>query len=184
MSRVGKMSIKLPVGVTITVDKEAVTVSGPKGQLTLKISDHFQVAQDKDMVTVLVTKPDQKTNQQHGLTRSLINNAILGVTQGWEKTVELVGVGYRATGGGSEVVLTVGFTHPVKVIAPPDTSFTIIENTKIKITGIDKKVVGEVAAKLRNVKPPEPYKGKGIRYLGEVIRKKAGKAVKAIGTAS
>jgi len=171
MSRVGKTLIELPAEVIFEEKAGTVTVKGPKGTLSLKLPIGFQTQVEQNRVTLVIKKVQSQTNSMHGLYRSLLNNYILGVTKGWEKTVELIGVGYKAQGDGAEVTLAVGFTHPVKITAPKDITFKIIDNTKIIISGIDKKVVGEVAAQIRAVKPPEPYKGKGIRYVGEFVRK-------------
>ena len=180
MSRIGNMTIDLPPGVTLEIMAGKAVIKGAKGMLELPIDPAIKVTVAGSILTVVNNRGDEAKNL-HGLTRALLGNAVVGVTKGWDKTVELVGVGYRAQGGGSEVTLIVGYTHPVKITAPKDVTFTISDNTKIKIDGPDKKIVGEIAAQIRSVKPPEPYKGKGIRYLGEVVRKKAGKAVKAAG---
>lgn len=182
MSRIGKMPITIPIGVTIEKKEGEVVVKGARGSLTLPIDRRFLVDMKDNQVMVTAPKNSGEVKHLHGLIRSLIANAVIGVVKGWEKSVELIGVGYRAQGGGSEVTLTVGFSHPVKITASKDTLIAITDNTKITISGIDKKEVGETAAMIRAVKPPEPYKGKGIRYRGEVVRKKAGKAVKAVGT--
>ena len=181
MSRIGKTPIDLPQGVTASLSGSLLKVVGPKGNLTLKVPESLAVTITGNVITVKISGSDPILNQVYGLTRTLIQNAVTGLTRGWEKTVELVGVGYKVSGGGSEVTLLVGFTHPVKVTAPPSVTFQIKDNTKIIISGIDKMLVGEVAARRRAIKPPEPYKGKGVRYLGEIVRKKAGKAVKAVG---
>lgn len=182
MSRIGKMPIEIPAGVTFTGQTGEVTVVGPKGQLTITLPDSFAIETKDNLVEVRITKTGVHPSR-HGLLRAVMANAFIGVSRGWEKAVELVGVGYRVQGGDKEVTLSVGFSHPVKVNAPEGISFQIVDNTKITVSGIDKKLVGEIAAKLRAIKPPEPYKGKGIRYLGEIVRKKAGKAVKAVGAA-
>lgn len=180
MSRIGKMSITIPDNVTVSVQADQIVVKGPKGELQLNLPPGFELDNQAKIVRVVASKEGLYEPNIHGLFRSLLNNAIIGVTQGWEKTVELVGVGYRATGGGQELNLTVGFSHPVKMMAPAGVGFTLGKTT-ITISGIDKKQVGEIAAKVRAVRPPEPYKGKGIRYSGEIVRKKAGKAVKTAG---
>ena len=159
-----------------------MVVKGPKGSLTLVVPNHLAVKKEASQLVVSVTDSHPDHKSRHGLFRTLVNNAILGVTRGWERHLELVGVGYKAHGGGNEITLNVGFTHQVKVVAPANVSFQVTDNTKITVSGIDKKMVGEIAAKIRAIKPPEPYKGKGIRYTGEVVRKKAGKAVKAAGS--
>ncbi len=179
MSRIGKTPIMLPGGVTVSLADEQISVQGPKGSLQLKLPSMLKMQIQNNSITLSEEIPDNANI--HGLYRSLISNAVLGVSVGWNKNLELVGVGYKAQGTGNEITLLVGFTHPVKIQAPANISFTVTDNTKITISGIDKKMVGEIAAKIRNVKPPEPYKGKGIRYAGEIVRKKAGKAVKAAG---
>lgn len=181
MSRIGKMPIRLPPGVFITTSTGKVSVRGNLGELTLDVPSQIRV-QVKDNQVVVGTSGKNAAHLQ-GLTRSLLHNAVYGVSKGWQKSVELVGVGYRVQGTANEIVLNVGFTHPVKITAASQISFLVTDNTKITVFGPDKKLVGETAAKIRAVKPPEPYKGKGIRYTGEIVRKKAGKAVKAVGAA-
>lgn len=181
MSRIGKTPIELPAGVTLEKEAAGVLVKGPKGSLHVDIPSGFAVTTEAQVIKLIPASSATVADNIYGLVRSLLANAIFGVAKEWQKTVELVGVGYRVSGTPTEVTLNVGFTHPVKVTAPKNITFTITDNTKITVSGIDKKVVGEIAAKLRSIKPPEPYKGKGIRYSGEVVRKKAGKAVKAIG---
>jgi len=183
MSRIGKAIIEIPPGVTLEEKNSVVSVVGPKGTLTLTLPTGFHIEKKENTILVTNKSTDLHLGNIHGLYRSLLNNIVIGVTKGWEKTVELVGVGYKATGGGNEVSLSVGFTHQVKFVAPKDITFKISDNTKLTISGIDKKIVGEIAAQIRATKPPEPYKGKGIRYLGEIVRKKAGKAIKAAGAA-
>lgn len=179
MSRIGAQTITIPNQVTVEKQGQLILVKGPKGSLTVNVPARLGIEIANGVVSITNKTNDTFVKSLHGLTRTLVNNAILGSVQGWEKTVELIGVGYRAAGGGQQVTLTVGFSHPVVVQAPAGITFTIKDNTKISIAGIDKKLVGETAAQMRAVRPPEPYKGKGIRYLGEVVRKKAGKAVKA-----
>lgn len=183
MSRIGNQSIEIPEGVTVTLASETLTVKGAKGTLSVDIPKALKLVTENKMVKISTTDESKDVKSLHGLVRSLVQNAVVGVTKGWEKNLELVGVGYRAAGGGKEITLSVGFSHPVKISAPSDISFTIKDNTKLTVSGTDKKKVGEIAAMIRRVKPPEPYKGKGIRYAGEVIRKKAGKAVKAAASA-
>ena len=181
MSRVGNAPILVPKEVTLHQGEGTIEVKGPKGVVIIHVLSDLQIVVTPTHIEVKTKGNGDESKHIHGLFRSLIANAVTGVTTGWQKTVELVGVGYRATGGGSEVTLYVGFTHTVKITAPKDVSFQITDSTKIIVSGIDKTVVGETAARIRAVRPPEPYKGKGIRYAGEVIRKKAGKAVKAAG---
>ena len=180
MSRIGKTPIIVPKDVTLTHGEGAVEVKGPKGTLHVSVPPGLHIVISPTQIEIKTQENGRKLHSIHGLFRSVLANAVTGVTTGWQKTVELVGVGYRAMGGGNEVTLQVGFTHSVKKVAPKDINFKIID-TKIIISGIDKMMVGEIAAQIRAVRPPEPYKGKGIRYAGEVIRKKAGKAVKAAG---
>lgn len=183
MSRIGKSPVILLKGVSVSQNANTLVVKGDKGELSLQIPLGLKVVVKDDNV-IVETDTNMQQGHLHGTIRSLVNNAVIGVTQGWEKKIELVGVGYRAQGGGKELTLIVGFSHPVKITAPEGITFQISDNTKIAVSGIDKKTVGEMAAKIRKIKPPEPYKGKGIRYAGEVIRKKAGKAVKAAGAAA
>jgi large subunit ribosomal protein L6 len=181
MSRVGENPITIPNTVTITTDANQLTVSGPKGNLSLTLLPQVKVEQDNSQLLVKRKKDDKFSKSAHGLTRSLLNNMVIGVTEGWKKDMEMVGVGYRAAGGGDTLTLSVGFSHPVVIKAPEGITFTVAENTKLSVSGIDRTLVGQVAANIRGVKPPEPYKGKGIRYAGEYVRRKAGKAGKAAG---
>lgn len=181
MSRIGKKPITFESDVSVTVQKDGVLVAGPKGQLLVVLVPGVTVAVVGKTVEVK-QKGDSKDSSLVGLCRSLIQNAVVGVTKGWSKTLELVGVGFRAQLEGTALVLHVGFSHPVKIEAPDGISFAITEN-KITVTGADKYLVGDIAASVKRVKKPEPYKGKGIRYLGEVIRKKLGKAAKTVGAA-
>ena len=177
MSRIGRKPISIPDKVKISVDKaNIVTVEGPKGKLTLQVSPRIKIIVEDS--TVRVERPtDLKMDRaMHGLYRSLINNMIIGVTQGYKKELEMVGVGYKAQLKGKELVLDVGFSHPVSYHIPDGISIQTPKPTQIVIEGIDKQQVGQVAAEIRKVRPPEPYKGKGIRYAGERIRRKAGKA--------
>ncbi len=180
MSRIGGSPILIPQGVTITTESSKVIVEGPKGKLEQVVRPEVKVEVTEGIVNVSRKKQDKLSKSLHGLTRSLINNMVTGVTQGWTRDLEMVGVGYRATGGGDMINLSVGFSHPVELKAPEGVEFAVLENTKIKVSGIDKALVGQIAANIRAVKPPEVYKGKGIRYAGEYIRRKAGKAGKAV----
>ena len=181
MSRVGNNPITIPNGVTVSVDHDVVSVSGPKGNLSQTTLPQVKVEVEGDKVVVKRKKEDSFSKSAHGLTRSLINNMVIGVTEGWRKDLEMVGVGYRAQGGGDTITLAVGYSHPVVIKAPEGINFAVAENTKIAVSGIDKVLVGQIAANVRDVKPPEPYKGKGIRYAGEYVRRKPGKAGKAAG---
>jgi len=179
MSRIGKNPIPVPGGVEVTLAQGAVVVKGPKGELRREIPGAITVRHDGD--TVVVERPnDERQNRAlHGLFRSLVNNMVVGVTDGFRKNLEIQGVGYRAAMDGKDLVLNVGFSHPVRFQAPDGISYVLEGQTKVAVLGIDKQAVGEEAARIRRVRPPEPYKGKGIRYEGEVVRRKAGKAGKA-----
>ena len=179
MSRIGKAPIAVPAGVTVTIADGQVTVKGPKGELARPIPGAITIRQDGD--TLLVERPDdQRQNRAlHGMFRSLVNNMVVGVTEGFRKDLEIVGVGYRAAAKGSSTIdLQLGFSHPVSVEAPAGVEFVVPVQTKIEVLGIDKEVVGQVAANIRSIRKPEPYKGKGVRYAGEHVRRKAGKAGK------
>ena len=178
MSRIGKMPIPVPAGVEVTIDGNDVSVKGPKGQLALTVADPITVALEDGKV--IVTRPDDEriSRSLHGLTRTLISNQIIGVTEGYTKGLEIVGTGYRVTAKGSDLEFALGYSHPILVKAPAGITFTIDGNTKVTVSGIDKQAVGEVAANLRKLRKPEPYKGKGVRYAGEVVRRKAGKSGK------
>ncbi|MGY6498593.1 MAG: 50S ribosomal protein L6 [Microcella sp.] len=178
MSRIGRMPIDIPGGVEVKIDGQAVTVKGPKGELSLTVASPIEVAIEDNQV--VVTRPDDERDSRslHGLTRTLIANQIIGVTQGYSKGLEVVGTGYRVQAKGSSVEFALGFSHPVTVDPPAGITFTVEGNNKLTVSGIDKQAVGEVAANIRKIRKPEPYKGKGIRYAGEVVRRKAGKAGK------
>jgi large subunit ribosomal protein L6 len=178
MSRIGKMPIPVPAGVEVKIDGNDVSVKGPKGQLALTVADPITVALEDGKV--IVTRPDDEriSRSLHGLTRTLISNQIIGVTEGYTKGLEIVGTGYRVTAKGSDLEFALGYSHPILVKAPAGITFTIDGNTKVLVSGIDKQAVGEVAANLRKLRKPEPYKGKGVRYAGEVVRRKAGKSGK------
>ncbi|MBI5619427.1 50S ribosomal protein L6 [Candidatus Gottesmanbacteria bacterium] len=179
MSRIGNAPITVPNQVAISVEKSTVNVVGPKGELCLSIPSGIGVTQSDGTVRIVRKGAD---GAMHGLLRAQLANALIGVTKGWTKTLELSGVGYRAVMAGADVTIAIGFSHPVTVKPPAGITFTIQENT-IVVSGTDKQLVGQVAAGIRAIKKPEPYKGKGIKYAGEHIRKKAGKAAKAIGGA-
>ena len=189
MSKIGKLPIEIKEGVTILIDGRKVDVSGPKGNLSflipsemdVKLSDNKLVVSEKKSLAFKKGKKNIKSlSALFGLTRAIIMNMVIGVTSGFEKKLELSGVGYRAQLAGNDLMLSLGFSHPVKVQAVPGIKFGIAENV-ISIMGIDKSLVGDIAAKIRAIRPPEPYKGKGISYKGERIRRKAGKAAKAVG---
>src|SRR5438309_10554516 len=179
MSRIGRRPITIPKGVEVSVDETRVTVKGPRGQLEQSFHPDMRILLDDG--TVRVERPDDERDHRslHGLTRTLIANMVEGVTNGFEKRLEIVGVGYRATLKGSDLELAVGFSHPVTIPAPPGIEFEVPAVNRIVVRGIDKQLVGEIAAEIRQLRKPEPYKGKGVRYEGEYVRKKAGKAAKA-----
>jgi large subunit ribosomal protein L6 len=176
MSRIGKLPIAVPKGVTVSIDGQTVRVKGPKGELTRTIATDITVALEND--TVKVTRPSDESRHKslHGLTRTLVANMVEGVTKGYQKTLEISGVGYKAEVRPFGLQLALGFSHPVQYKAPVGIKLTAPQPTSIVIDGADKEIVGQVAAELRNLRPPEPYKGKGIKYAGEQIRRKAGKA--------
>jgi len=179
MSRVGRTPVPVPSGVNVALDGRSVTVTGPRGSLSHEVAGDITVRQEGQVL--LVERPDdERLNRSlHGLTRALVNNMVVGVTTGFSKDLEIVGVGYRATPRGpSTIELALGFSHPVTVEAPAGVTFEVPGPTRLTVRGNDKQVVGEVAAKIRKLRPPEPYKGKGVRYAGEVVRRKAGKAAK------
>jgi large subunit ribosomal protein L6 len=178
MSRIGRLPIPVPAGVEIKIEGRNVSVKGPKGTLTLDVAAPIEVAIEES--NVIVTRPDDERNSRslHGLTRTLIANQIEGVTKGFTKGLEIVGTGYRVTAKGSDIEFALGYSHPILVKAPEGITFTVEGNTKLTVSGIDKQAVGEVAANLRKLRKPEPYKGKGVRYAGEVVRRKAGKSGK------
>jgi len=179
MSRIGKQPVTVPSGVTVTINGSDVQVKGPKGQLERTFSDLVAIEQKDNVVTVTRNdEEDPESNVMQGLVRALINNMVVGVSQGYEKKLELTGVGYRAQLKGKTLELTVGFSHPVDYEAPENITFEVPDNTHITVKGISKEQVGQVAAEVRMTRPPEPYKGKGIHYEGEHIRRKLGKAAK------
>lgn len=183
MSRIGKKPVKIPAGVTVKTEDHRLVANGPKGELALNIQPEIKISVNGQDILVDRVVETPKAKSLHGLVRTLIENTLLGVSTGWNKGLELVGVGYRAAIEGTNLVLNVGFSHPVKYPAPQGITFEVTDNTKINVRGIDKQLVGETAAQIRRIRPPEPYKGKGIRYIGEVVRRKAGKAAKAVGAA-
>lgn len=181
MSLIGKKPVEIPSGVTVTITADRIVVKGPKGELSADRMPGIAVEQKDN--TIVVTRNSDAPAQRaaHGLIRSLINNMVIGVTQGFEKRLEMVGTGYRVAMKGQGITLSVGYSHPVDVTPPAGVTFAVEGNNKIIVKGFDKYVVGQVAANIRKVRPPEPYKGKGIRYENEVVRRKAGKAAKAGG---
>ena len=181
MSRVGRMPINVPPGVVVTINQDEVTVTGPRGELHRRFPPDMSITRDGD--SLIVSRPsDSKVHRSlHGLTRSLLANMVEGVTNAFEKNLEIVGVGYRAEKSGDKLVMRVGFSHPVEITPLPGVSLDVEGANRIKVTGISREAVGEMAARIRAVRPPDAYKGKGIRYAGELVRLKAGKAGKAIG---
>jgi large subunit ribosomal protein L6 len=178
MSRIGRLPIDVPANVTVTIDGQNVAVKGPKGELALTVATPIEVKLED--AQVLVTRPDDERESRslHGLTRTLIANQIIGVTEGYSKSLEVVGTGYRVAAKGSSVEFALGFSHSITVDPPAGITFEVEGNNKLHVRGIDKQAVGEVAANIRKLRKPEPYKGKGVRYAGEVVRRKAGKAGK------
>jgi large subunit ribosomal protein L6 len=176
MSRIGRMPIDVPAGVTVSIDGQDVLVKGPKGELSLTVAEPIQVALEENQIVVSRPNDERLAKSLHGLTRTLINNNVVGVTQGYEKKLEVVGTGYRVAAKGQSLELSLGFSHSVTVDPPAGITFAVEGNDKITVSGIDKQAVGETAANIRKLRKPEPYKGKGVRYAGEQVRRKAGKA--------
>ena len=179
MSRIGRLPITVPSGVTVDIEGSTVTVKGPKGQLSHTVVEPIVVAKAEDG-TLEVTRPNDErmSRSLHGLTRTLVSNMVVGVTDGYRKDLEISGTGYRVAAKGDDLEFALGYSHPVFIEAPQGITFAVETPTKFSVSGIDKQQVGEVAAKLRKLRKPDPYKGKGVRYAGEVIRRKAGKAGK------
>jgi len=179
MSRIGRLPIPVPAGVDVTIDGRTVTVKGPKGTLSHSVVEPIVISKEDDG-TLAVTRPDDQrdSKSRHGLTRTLVNNMVIGVTAGYSKPMEIVGVGYRVAAEGRDLVFALGYSHPVPVKAPEGISFTVESPIRFKVEGIDKQLVGEVAANIRKLRKPDPYKGKGVRYAGEVVRRKVGKTGK------
>ena len=179
MSRIGKLPIPVPAGVEVKIDGSTVSVKGPKGELTETFNKNMTISMNDDNQVIVERPNDERQNRAlHGLTRSLINNMVIGVSEGYSKTLELVGVGYRASLKGDKLDMTLGYSHPVDVQAAEGIKFECPDATTIIISGVDKQLVGQTAAEIRSLRAPEPYKGKGIRYQGEHIRRKEGKAAK------
>lgn len=178
MSRVGSSPILIPEGVTVEKTGNNLVVTGPKGSLKMEVNPTITVSQEAGKIIVKRKNDERSIRALHGLTRSLIANMIEGVTKGWNKNLELVGVGFRAQTDGNKLILNVGFSHPVEIAAPDGITFDVKDNTQILVFGIDKQLVGQIAANIKRVKAPDVYKGKGIRYSGEYIRKKMGKTAK------
>jgi large subunit ribosomal protein L6 len=179
MSRIGRLPVTVPSGVDVSIDGQAVTVKGPKGSLSLTVPEPITVGRDGDgAVEVQRPNDERESRSLHGLTRSLINNMVLGVTEGYEKKLEIHGTGYRVLAKGSNLEFALGYSHSITVEPPAGITFAVENQTRFAVQGIDKQLVGEVAANIRKLRKPDPYKGKGVRYQGEQIRRKAGKAGK------
>jgi large subunit ribosomal protein L6 len=172
------MPVQIPAGVNVTINGRQVTVAGPKGELSLQVAEPIEVKQDDGVITVTRPSDEGKVRALHGLSRSLVANMVTGVTEGYRKTLEIVGVGYRVQARGSSVEFSLGFSHPVMVTPPEGVTLRVETPTRLVVEGIDKQQVGEVAANIRKLRKPDPYKGKGLRYSGEQIRRKVGKAGK------
>jgi large subunit ribosomal protein L6 len=175
MSRIGKKAIAIPSGVTVTLNGQSVTVKGPKGQLDWTVSDEIEVTQENGQLVVAPRNDSARARGLWGLSRTLLDNMVTGVTKGYEEVLELVGVGYRAALKGQALSMQLGFSHDVDIPPPAGITFAVPKQTEVRIAGIDKQLVGEVAASIRRIRPPEPYKGKGVRYSGEKVRRKEGK---------
>lgn len=178
MSRIGKKPIEVPAGVTVTLNGNKVTVKGPKGELSREFNKDITITVEDNVVTVTRPSDSKEHRTVHGTTRAILANMVEGVSKGFEKSLELIGVGYRAQKQGNKLVLSVGYSHPVEITPENGLEIDVPSNTQIVVKGIDKEQVGALAANIRNVRPPEPYKGKGIRYVGEYVRRKEGKTGK------
>jgi large subunit ribosomal protein L6 len=178
MSRIGRKSIPVPAGVDVTISGQTVKVKGPKGELSHTVAEPIKVEQAEGELHVNRPNDERRAKELHGLSRTLVANMIVGVTEGYKKVLEINGTGYRVTAKGKDLEFALGFSHPVNVVPPDGITFSVERPTSFTVTGIDKQLVGEVAANIRKIRPPEPYKGKGVKYQGEVIRRKAGKAGK------
>jgi large subunit ribosomal protein L6 len=175
MSRIGKKPVAIPSGVTVTLDGQALTVKGPKGQLAWTVVDDIEIKHENNELVLSPRNDSNRARAMWGLSRTLVGNLVHGVTQGYEEVLELVGVGYRATLKGQSLSMQLGYSHDVDVPPPAGITFAVPKQTEVRIAGIDKQLVGEVAARIRRLRPPEPYKGKGVRYSGEKVRRKEGK---------
>jgi large subunit ribosomal protein L6 len=181
MSRIGRLPIVIPSGVTVSIKESQVSIKGPKGEISQDFVPAMSIKLNESQLTVERPNDSKENRALHGLTRALLNNMVIGVTKGWDKTLEIVGVGYRAEKAGDKIVLRVGYSHLVEVLPLPGTTLALDGPSRIKVQGINKETVGEMAAELRAIRPPDAYKGKGIRYVGELVRIKPGKAGKAVG---
>ncbi|MDQ3126467.1 MAG: 50S ribosomal protein L6 [Pseudomonadota bacterium] len=175
MSRIGKRTIEVPKGVTVTLDGQTVSVKGPKGERSWTVADEIEISQGDDGLNLTMREDNQRSRAMWGLSRTLVDNMVVGVTTGFEKSLDLVGVGYRAAMKGNALSLQLGFSHDVDIQPPAGVTFAVPKQTEIKISGADKQAVGQIAAVIRKLRPPEPYKGKGVRYTGEKVRRKEGK---------
>jgi large subunit ribosomal protein L6 len=175
MSRIGKRTIEVPKGVSVTLDGQTVSVKGPKGERSWTVADEIEVTQAEDGLHLAIREDNQRSRAMWGLSRTLVDNMVVGVTTGFEKSLDLVGVGYRAAMKGDALSLQLGFSHEVDIQPPAGVTFAVPKQTEIKISGADKQAVGQIAAVIRKLRPPEPYKGKGVRYTGEKVRRKEGK---------
>ena len=175
MSRIGKRTIEVPKGVTVTLDGQTVSVKGPKGERSWTVADEIEITQSDDGLNLTMREDNQRSRAMWGLSRTLVDNMVVGVTTGFEKSLDLVGVGYRAAMKGDALSLQLGFSHDVDIQPPAGVTFAVPKQTEIKISGADKQAVGQIAAVIRKLRPPEPYKGKGVRYTGEKVRRKEGK---------
>jgi len=178
MSRIGRLPVAIPSGVQVTIDGQAVSVKGPKGALNLTVAEPISVVQEDGVIRVTRPNDEGKVRALHGLSRTLIYNMVAGVTEGYSKTLEIVGVGYRVQAKGKDLEFSLGFSHPVVITPPEGITFRVEVPTRFVVEGIDKQLVGETAARIRKLRKPDPYKAKGVRYQGEVIRRKVGKAGK------
>jgi large subunit ribosomal protein L6 len=178
MSRIGKLAITIPSGVDVEIDGNHVVVKGPKGELERDLAPELHIVREDGVLRVERPNDEKRSRELHGLTRTLVNNMVVGVTAGYRKSLEITGVGYRATLVGKKLQLNLGYSHPIEIDPPAGISFEVENPTHLAVVGINKELVGQIAAKVRAMRKPEPYKGKGVRYAGEVIRRKAGKAGK------
>ena len=175
MSRIGKRCLEVPKGVTVTLDGQTVSVKGPKGERSWTVAEEIEISQGDDGLNLTMREDNQRSRAMWGLSRTLVDNMVVGVTTGFEKSLDLVGVGYRAAMKGDALSLQLGFSHDVNIEPPAGVTFSVPKQTEIKISGADKQAVGQIAAVIRKLRPPEPYKGKGVRYTGEKVRRKEGK---------
>ena len=178
MSRIGRLAIPVPTGVAVSLEGDTITVTGPRGTLSRRLVSELRVVQDEGILRVERPDDSKRSRELHGLTRTLVNNMVVGVTDGYRKGLEITGVGYRAQKVGEKLQLNLGYSHPIEIDPPEGITFELENPTRLAVLGIDKELVGHVAARIRATRKPEPYKGKGVRYAGEVVRRKAGKAGK------